>query len=632
MRWLVLVALVASVVAVPSTADAATSWWTPEERLGADEASIEEVHDVVLTHDGRLLLLYTLPQSIRVRVQSRAGTWGEPTRLFANSYPVHLEGAAVVTDDSTYVVWTDGGSTIHVSQLVGNDWVELQPIVADGSVTHVDAAVTPEGRVAVAWDEYRSPGSSIVLATATFDGATWTEPTSLEIDDSLREIRLEVADDGTRVLTMRGGGTTTSPLNGVYAFTLVGTDWSAPRRLSNGSDGVERANIASTRHGVVIALRERNHNENDTWNARLITFGNGSWSTKTLPRQTLDVGGPALTVGPDRRAQVAVAYEDSVQGPWGEVRTYRHLGGATWDGPEIAISVQGAHWFGDGLGLAIGPDGTSVVTAGIYHPELPGLVASVRGPGKPWPDAGLLGVGFDNIVEVHPVIDADGVVHLVWKSGRGWWSTSGIAIPFDDIQPGAFYTWPVLWAADVGLTTGVGGTDEFQPNRSITRAEAITTLWRLAGEQAAPPSGFEDAAPNAFYTRAVNWARHSGLTTGVGGSNRFEPNRTITRAELVTLLWRLDGSDGAPPAGFVDVAPTAFYARSVNWAKHTGITTGVGGSNRFEPNRDVTRAEAFTFVHRLASSTDVSAAGIASPSAIDEPPFGLRLQPAVPLD
>lgn len=118
--------------------------------------------------------------------------------------------------------------------------------------------------------------------------------------------------------------------------------------------------------------------------------------------------------------------------------------------------------------------------------------------------------------------------------------------------PGAFYVGPVLWAAEVGLTTGVGGSDEFQPNRSITRAEAVTTLWRLVGEPTAPPSGFEDAAPNAFYSRAVNWARHAGLTTGVGGSNRFEPNRDVTRAEAFTFVYRL-ATSGASVATTPDL-------------------------------------------------------------------------------
>lgn len=173
---------------------------------------------------------------------------------------------------------------------------------------------------------------------------------------------------------------------------------------------------------------------------------------------------------------------------------------------------------------------------------------------------------------------------------------------FTDTIPNAFYEVPVAWAYARGITTGVGGSDQFAPAASTTRGETVTFLWRLAGE----PTGYDDAEftdtiDNAFYEQAVNWAAAEGITTGVGGEDVFEPARAVTRGEFVTFMWRTLGSpDDAPPAGFDDTIPNAFYESAVDWAAENDITTGVSGENVFEPARDVTRGEVVTFVHRGA--------------------------------
>lgn len=173
---------------------------------------------------------------------------------------------------------------------------------------------------------------------------------------------------------------------------------------------------------------------------------------------------------------------------------------------------------------------------------------------------------------------------------------------FGDVPPATFFSLPVAWAFARGITTGVGSTGEFQPGGNATRAEQITFIWRMLGAPSGNPSaGFTDVPPNTFFTEAANWAAAQGLTTGVGGQNIFEPNREITRAEVVTFLWRLAGSPGGnPSAGFTDVPSGTFYTEAVNWAKANNITTGVGGGNTFEPNRSITRAEVVTFLFRTA--------------------------------
>jgi hypothetical protein len=186
---------------------------------------------------------------------------------------------------------------------------------------------------------------------------------------------------------------------------------------------------------------------------------------------------------------------------------------------------------------------------------------------------------------------------------RGWGIADTDAIVgLNDVKLGSFYAVPAAWALSKGITTGVGGTRSFAPARPVTRGEMVTFLWRAAGSpSASTSSGFSDVPTSAFYARAVTWARQKGITTGVGGTNLFEPNRPVTRGELATFLWR---SKGSPPAstysGFADVPQSAFYARAVTWARQTGVTTGVGGTNLFEPNRSVTRGEMITMLWRSA--------------------------------
>lgn len=172
---------------------------------------------------------------------------------------------------------------------------------------------------------------------------------------------------------------------------------------------------------------------------------------------------------------------------------------------------------------------------------------------------------------------------------------------FFDVPSDAYYTAAVAWLASTGITTGTGpGT--FSPNDPVTRGQMATFLHRYRGEPGGSPSaGFSDVASGRFYTKAVDWLAAEGITTGVGG-NRFAPDDVVTRGQMATFLWRLEGKPGGSPgAGFSDVSSSAFYAPAVDWLLERGITNGVGG-NRFAPDDPVSRAQMATFLWRLAGS------------------------------
>ncbi len=172
---------------------------------------------------------------------------------------------------------------------------------------------------------------------------------------------------------------------------------------------------------------------------------------------------------------------------------------------------------------------------------------------------------------------------------------------FCDVVDSDYYADAVAWMLARGITTGL--TDQvYGPAQNLSRAQMVTFLWRAAGAPTGNPAhGFRDVPAGAYYTEAVRWARAGGITNGTSPTT-FSPNQTVTRGQLVTLLWRRAGEPAAtPPAEFVDVAPGRYYSVPVGWAKRVGITTGTAPST-FSPDSPVSRGQAAAFLHRAAGS------------------------------
>ena len=168
---------------------------------------------------------------------------------------------------------------------------------------------------------------------------------------------------------------------------------------------------------------------------------------------------------------------------------------------------------------------------------------------------------------------------------------------FKDVPVDAYYYEAVKWAAEKGITGGVGN-GLFAPNQPCTRAQIVTFLWRAAGSPAPKNmSSFADVPADAFYAKAVAWAVENGITGGTG-DGKFSPDATCTRAQSVTFLYRAAGSPAVSgTAEFGDVATNAYYADAVAWAAKNGITGGIGGG-LFGSGNDCTRAQIVTFLYR----------------------------------
>ena len=146
------------------------------------------------------------------------------------------------------------------------------------------------------------------------------------------------------------------------------------------------------------------------------------------------------------------------------------------------------------------------------------------------------------------------------------------------------------WAKDAidfvsarGLVSGMS-TTIYAPDASTTRAQ----LWTILARQ----NDADLTGGSIWYEKAQNWAKSKGVSDGAN------PNGTINRAQMVTMLWRAMGQPvAASGASFADVPADSYYAQAVAWAIENGITAGVGGG-RFDPYSTCTRARIATFLWR----------------------------------
>ena len=169
---------------------------------------------------------------------------------------------------------------------------------------------------------------------------------------------------------------------------------------------------------------------------------------------------------------------------------------------------------------------------------------------------------------------------------------------FVDVSASDYYYDAVLWAVGKGITGGTSATT-FDPSGNCTRAQAVTFLWRAAGSPAPKTKvmPFTDVPAGSYYHDAVLWAMEQGITKGTSDT-AFSPNATCTRAQIVTFLWRANGSPAVSgSAAFTDVAADAYYAAAVAWAEKNGVTGGIGGG-LFGSGNTCTRAQIVTFLYR----------------------------------
>ena len=139
---------------------------------------------------------------------------------------------------------------------------------------------------------------------------------------------------------------------------------------------------------------------------------------------------------------------------------------------------------------------------------------------------------------------------------------------FTDVPDDSYYARAVTWAIGRGITSGTSETT-FSPDSTVTRGQAVTFLWRAAGQpkSAVVVNPFTDVSEGAYYYDAVLWAVQQGLTNGTSETT-FSPDNLLNRDQLLALLYRANGG-GLGGANWSSLA--------VDWANGRGLLDGVPG-------------------------------------------------------
>ena len=178
---------------------------------------------------------------------------------------------------------------------------------------------------------------------------------------------------------------------------------------------------------------------------------------------------------------------------------------------------------------------------------------------------------------------------------------AGAVAGYGDVPEGSWYTDAVQWSADNAITDIAGVC--FAPETPVSRGETAVWIYNMENQpDAGEPHSFIDVT-DASQDDAISWMANNEITTGTSPTT-FAPDETLRRAQVAAFLHRLKGEPPAPPHGFVDVV-AAWQQDAVSWMAHSGITTGTTPTT-FAPEDTLTRAQLITFLYRYKNKPDVT--------------------------
>lgn len=170
---------------------------------------------------------------------------------------------------------------------------------------------------------------------------------------------------------------------------------------------------------------------------------------------------------------------------------------------------------------------------------------------------------------------------------------------FSDIAAGAWFENSVKVMLEKGIMKGVSDT-AFEPSSNVTRAQFVTMLYRIAGMPEAGANTFADVNAGSWYEKAVAWASTNKIVNGYS-EKQFAPSDSLTREQLATMLYKYAGSPEAKAldnSAFKDADAVSDYAKTaLGWAVEKGIITGAG-NNTAAPKQNATRAQVAAMIDR----------------------------------
>lgn len=196
----------------------------------------------------------------------------------------------------------------------------------------------------------------------------------------------------------------------------------------------------------------------------------------------------------------------------------------------------------------------------------------------------------DGITTVQPTVFSEGLKTFTCNVCKSTYDKPILPI-FTDVSKDAYYANAVEWAYNSQITNGVGNNN-FAPNETCTRGQVVTFLWRANGspEPKIKANSFKDVNENDYFYKAILWAVEKGITNGTNSdSTEFSPHLMCSNAHIITFIWRSLGQPNHTGTG-------EWYEDSINWANDNELLTDTSA------NADITRAcprsDVVTFLYK----------------------------------
>jgi len=174
------------------------------------------------------------------------------------------------------------------------------------------------------------------------------------------------------------------------------------------------------------------------------------------------------------------------------------------------------------------------------------------------------------------------------------------ANPFADVAEDDWFYDDMKHVYQEGIMRGTGDT-VFSPDMTLTRAQMVTMLWRMAGEPSSRVASFSDVPAGQWYSKAVAWASSKKIVEGYG-DGKFYPDDALTREQAVAILHRYAGS--AEVSVHTAMYLSSDWARdSVSWAADKGLLEDID-TNMVDMTRAANRAEVAAILTRFCLKMD----------------------------
>ena len=183
-------------------------------------------------------------------------------------------------------------------------------------------------------------------------------------------------------------------------------------------------------------------------------------------------------------------------------------------------------------------------------------------------------------------------------TGAAWAESSTLNVvpvtvgTLTDLTSDAWYAEAVKWALDKGIISGT----TFSPEKTCTRAQLITFLWNASGApKMSDTNPFSDVKSTDSHYDAVLWASEKGIVNG----STFAPQTSLNRGELVISLWKsLDCPEGLQANQYLDIeSHQSDFGRAVAWSHINGVMGGTG-KYKFSPKKTCTKAQVINYIYR----------------------------------